>query len=80
MVKINYLNRLVGFGSDSASVNTGAKEGIKTILHRDNEWLNFGWCVTHRLDVALKNAFKGTAFDDIEELVLRLYYLYVKPP
>ena len=36
--------------------------------------------VAHRLKLALKDAFKGTAFNDIEELLLRLYYLYKKSP
>ena len=36
-VKINCLNKLVGFGSDGTSVNRLAKEGIKTILQRENE-------------------------------------------
>ena len=79
-VKINYLDKLVGFGSDGASVNRGLKEGIKTILQRDNEGLTFSWCVAHSLELALKDAFKGTALDYIEELLLRLYYLYKKSP
>ena len=79
-VNICYLDKLVGFGSDGTSVNRGSKEGIKTILQRDNEWLTFGWCVAHRLELALKDAFNGTAFDEIEELLLRLYYLYKKSP
>ena len=62
------------------SVNRGAKKGIKTILHRDNKWLTFGWGIAHMLELAHKDAFRCTAFDDIEELLLRLYYLYKKSP
>ena len=79
-VNINYLDKLVGFGSDGLSVNRGDKEGIKTILHQENKWLTFGWCVAHRLELALKDALKGTVSDDIDELLLRLYYLYKKSP
>ena len=42
--------------------------------------MTFGWCVAHRLELALKDALKGTAFDDVGELLLRLYYFYKKSP
>ena len=40
----NWCSKLVGYGSDGASVNCGKKEGMKTILQNDCEWLTFGWC------------------------------------
>ena len=73
-VRIN-LDKLVGFGSDGVTINREAKEGIKTILQRENKWLTFGWCVAYRLKLALKYAFKETACDDIEELII-FDYLY----
>ena len=47
----------------------------KAILKEENPWFTFGWCVAHRLELALKDSLKGTAFDDI---ILRLHYLYKK--
>ena len=79
-VNINYLDKLVGFGSDGASVNRGDKEGIKTIIQWENEWLTFGWCVAHWLKLTIKDALKGTPLDDTDKLLLRLYYLYKKSP
>ena len=79
-VKINYLDKLVGFGSDGASVNMGDKEEIKAILQQENKWLTFGWCVAHKPELALNDAMKGTAFGDIDELLLRLCYLHKKSP
>ena len=38
------------------------------------------WCLAHRLELAVKDALKGTAFDDIDEMMLRLYYLYKNSP
>lgn len=39
------------------------------------------WCLARRLELAVKDALKGTtAFDLIDEFLLRLYYLYVKSP
>ena len=52
----NWCSKLVGYGSDGASVNCGKKEGIKTILQNDCEWLTFGWCVAHCLELALKDS------------------------
>ena len=76
----NFMQKLVGFGSDGAAVNSGKKEGVKTLLQQDNPWLTFGWCVAHRLELALKDSLSGTAFDDVDELILRMYYLYKRSP
>ena len=38
------------------------------------------WCMTHRLELAIKDALKPTAFALVNELLLRLYYLYEKSP
>ena len=43
-------------------------------------WLIFGWCVAHRLELALKDSLKATLFSEIDNLILRLYYLYKKAP
>ena len=36
------------------------------------------WCLAHRLELAIKDVMKGTAFDMIDEFLLKLYYLYEK--
>ena len=38
------------------------------------------WCLAHRLELAVKDALKGTRFDLIDEMLLRLYKLYNKSP
>ena len=76
----NYLAKLVGFGSDGAAVNCGKKEGIITLLRKQNAWLTFGWCVAHKLELALEDSLSGTSFDDVDELILRMYYLYKRSP
>ena len=72
----NFMPKLVGSGSDGASVNTGKKEGVKTLLQQENPWITFGWYVANRLELSLKDSLKGTKFDDIDELILRVYYLF----
>ena len=43
-------------------------------------WVYWMWCVAHRLELAVKDALQGTAFDLIDEMLLRLYYIYEKCP
>ena len=38
------------------------------------------WCLAHRLELAIKDALSGTLFDSIDDMLLRLYYLYEKSP
>ena len=38
------------------------------------------WCLAHRLELSIKDALKGTWFNDIDNMLLRLYYLYEKSP
>ena len=73
-------HKLVGFGADGANVNIGNKKGVKAILRRENPWLNFGWCVAHRLELSLKDSLQRTVFDEIDEMILHMHYLYKKAP
>ena len=34
------------------------------------------WCLAHRLELAVKDALKSTAFDAVDDMLLKLYYLY----
>ena len=38
------------------------------------------WCLAHRLELGIKDALKGTYFDEIDEMLLRLYYIYNRSP
>ena len=76
----NIFDKLVGFGSDGASVNSGKKEGIITLLQNEKKCVSFGWCVAHRLELALKDSLSGTSFDCVDEVILNIYYLYKKSP
>ena len=72
--------KLVGLGADGASVNNGDKSSVKTKLREEIPWLIFGWCMAHKLELGIKDALKGTFFDEVEEMLLRIYYLYKKSP
>ena len=75
-----FKSKLVGFGADGASLNRGNKEGIIAMLSEEMPWIIFNWCLSHRLELAVKEALAGTMFDVIDEMLLRIYYLYKKSP
>ncbi|KAL5497336.1 hypothetical protein EMCRGX_G013797 [Ephydatia muelleri] len=53
------------------------------VIHQDLKPANVmasRWCLAHRLELAIKDALKGSSFDDVDEMLLRLYYLYQKNP
>ena len=77
---ITETNKLIGFTSDGASVNRGDKNSVETSLRKNSPWLVFIWCIAHRLELAIENALQGTIFDTIDEMIIRLFYLYQKAP
>lgn len=76
----SFEKKLLGFAADGAAVNRGEKEGIIGILRGRQPWVIYVWCVAHRLELSLKDALQSTVFDDIDEILLRLYYLYENSP
>ena len=43
-------------------------------------WLYWMWCYAHRLELACKDACTSQLCKDLQEMLLRLYYLYSKSP
>lgn len=71
--------KLIGFGCDGANVNMG-DQGLKGQLKATRPWLITVWCLAHRLELSLKDAFKNTLFSEIDEFLLRIYSVYSKSP
>ncbi len=71
---------LIGGGTDGASVNVAEQNGMKGKLQRELPWLSWTWCFAHRLELSCKDAFSCQLFKDIDEMLLRMYYLYAKSP
>ena len=63
--------KLIGFGTDGASANI-ANAGLEEIFERKLEWIYWSWCLAHRLELAIKNALKGSYFESIDEMLLKL--------
>ena len=74
------IKKFVAFGADGANTNPGEDGGAIALLkEKYGEWIVFVWCVSHTLELGIKDALKDTAFGYIDEL-LNIYYMYEKSP
>ena len=71
---------LVGIGSDGATVNISDQNGIRGKIQNALPWLFWAWCYCHRLELACRDSLSSSLFKEINEMLLRLYYLYEKSP
>ena len=77
-----YAEKLIGFCADGANVNKGCKTGVMAELNglSCSLWLVFIWCVSHRLELAIKESLEDTKFKAIDKMLLQIYLLYEKSP
>ena len=71
---------LIGGGTDGASVNVAEQNGMRGKMQRELPWLYWAWCYAHRLELACKDALSSQLFENITDMLLRLYYIYAKSP
>ena len=71
---------LVGVGTDGATVNVGGSTGLRGKIQQELPWIYWSWCYAHRLELACKDAFCSPLFSFLQEMLLRVYYLYEKSP
>ena len=64
-MNITIKRQLVGACADGASVNFGVKSGVLTQLKSEQPSLVAVHCTAHRLELALKDAFSGTYFNEV---------------
>ena len=57
-----------------------AAEGLKGQIEGELNWIFWMWFLARRLELAIKDALSHTSFDLINEMLLRLYYLYENSP
>ena len=69
----------MGIATDGASANI-VSGGLKGLVEKELSWVYWMWCLAHRLELAIRDALKGSFFDSIDEMLLRLYYIYEKSP
>lgn len=67
------LQQIVFFESDGTAVNSGVRAGVISLLQRKyGQHIKFFWCLSHRLELAFKDALKN----DMEEVDTALRDLY----
>ena len=71
---------LVGGGTDGAPVNVSEHNRMKGKMQNSHPWLLWSWCYAHCLELACKNALTSKLFKSIDEMLLRLFYLYERSP
>ena len=71
---------LVGCGSDGAAINISGQNGMRGKLTGALPWFYLAWCFNHRLELACKDSFSSDLFRDVDDMLLRVCYLYVKSP
>ena len=54
--------------------------GLRGHLEEATPWVVMVWCLGHRLELSLSDSLKKTYFSSIDEMLLRLYYIYEKSP
>ena len=73
---------IVGLGADGASINFGLRGGLATLMKNEGiDWLVPVQCESHKLELAIADALKSTTvFSDINEMIVKVYYLYKNSP
>jgi len=72
------LAKLVGYGSDGASVNTGQENGVIALLRKNiDPAIIIVHCMAHRLELAFKSAVKDfKQYDKLNTLLTELFAFY----
>ena len=76
----DFIDKLVGINVDCASVNLGKHKGVGTLLKEKSPWIQVIHCFNHRVELALKDAFSNTLFEEVDSMLCKLYHLYQKIP
>ena len=61
--------KMIGFGCDGTNANF-AQGGLRDLLTCEMPWVFVFWCLSHRLELSVKDALKPTFFATVEELLL----------
>ena len=54
--------------------------GLGKIVKDSASWLELVHCFNHRIELASKDAFDTLPFGDIDNMLMKIYYLYEKSP
>ena len=72
----NFLKKLVATTCDGASVNFGCKEGLlKRLIDDGRPWMIKFHCANHRIELAVKDVLKDSAFSEVDKQYLAIFNL-----
>ena len=49
-------------------------------MKEEMPWIASVWCMAHRLELAIQDTLKDTFFEDVDDMILRIFYFYQKSP
>ena len=49
-------------------------------MKEEMPWIAFVWCMAQRLELAIQDALKDIFSDKVDDMILRIFYLYQKSP
>lgn len=76
---LNWKTKLVGLGTDGASVNIGTQGGLGAILKKDVPYLIQIHCIAHKLELAVLDACKQVQYvEKFQNIIKRLLKFYSK--
>lgn len=73
---VDFSSHLHGINVDGASVNLGIHRGVAARLKEESAWLTTIHCFNHRIELAAKDAFQNSVFEDVDQMLVFLYKLY----
>ena len=73
-----YEKKMIGFGSDGASVMLGKNNGVAALLKKSQPSLQAVHCAAHRLDLAFNDTFKKEPLHNRLDTVMTGLYLFYK--
>ena len=68
--------KIIAYGADGASKNRDQFNGVIALMREKYPLVYFIWCLAHSLELSLKDAIGETCFKSVDDMILRLYYLY----
>ena len=72
--------RMTNLSVDGASVNSGIHNGLGAKMRESTAWLSTIHCFNHSLELAVKDTFNTTFFKEVDNMLLKLFYLYRESP
>lgn len=76
-----WYKKIVGFGSDGASVMIGKNAGVVSKIKAKQPCIQAVHCYAHWLELAYKDAMKNVKlYDNFNQILITLYYLYHNSP